>query len=139
MPRRACSFSIGRLVLSAGSASIPIDILKFRSLPDIFFGSPVFTCRSDRWRCRNKKGRREAGLFEINDRTGAFAGSVFARHRTTPAEAIIQAGLDGLLVVAESGADHSRRPGGERGVAEIVILVFSLRGPVRREHVFKTR
>src|SRR5207247_8633101 len=97
------------------------------------------TFRVERWRVRNKRGGREAGLCEINDRTGAFAGSVFARHRTTPAEAIIQAGLDGLLVVAESGADHSRRPGGERGVAEIVILVFSLRGPVRSEHVFKTR
>ena len=59
-------------------------------------------------------------------------------HRATPAEAVVQADLDGVLVVAEAGADDRRAgPRGKGGVAEVVILVFGLGGPVRREHVFE--
>src|SRR5258707_7373269 len=66
------------------------------------------------------------------------AGSVLRDHRaTTPVEAIVQAGLHGMLVVAEPGADEDSGSGRERGAAEIVILVFDLGGPVRREHVFE--
>src|SRR3984893_7353140 len=43
-----------------------------------------------------------------------------------------------MLVVPETGADAGRGPAGEGGAAEIVILVFGLGGPVRREHVFET-
>src|SRR4051812_28647532 len=42
-----------------------------------------------------------------------------------------------MLVVAETGADDIGRSGREGGVAEIVILVFGLGGPIRREHVFE--
>src|ERR1700726_4924376 len=67
-----------------------------------------------------------------------LSGSVTRGDRATPAEAIVDAGLDGVLVVTEAGADDRRRTTGESGAAEIVILVFGLGRPVRREHVFQT-
>src|ERR1700730_16904386 len=67
-----------------------------------------------------------------------LSGSVTRGDRATPAEAIVDAGLDGVLVVTEAGAENRRRTTGESGAAEIVILVFGLGRPVRREHVFQT-
>src|ERR1700730_15807204 len=64
-------------------------------------------------------------------------GSVPRDHRATPVEAIVDASLDGMLVVAEPGADNDGGAGRERGAAEVVILVFSLGGPARGEHVFE--
>ena len=42
-----------------------------------------------------------------------------------------------MLVVTESDADDRGGAGRESGVAEVVVLVFGLGGPVRREHVFE--
>src|SRR5258706_12251927 len=63
--------------------------------------------------------------------------SVLRGDRATPAETVVHANLDGMLVVPEARTDNRSRPGGEGGVAEIVILVFGLGRPVRREHVFE--
>src|ERR1700694_2738542 len=43
-----------------------------------------------------------------------------------------------MLVVAKPGTDEGSRACRERGVAEIVVLVFDFGGPARREHVFET-
>src|SRR6266446_536698 len=58
--------------------------------------------------------------------------------RATPPDAIVHADLDGMLVVPEMGANDRGRSAGESGIAEVVVLVFGLGGPVRREHVFET-
>src|SRR5688572_9676576 len=88
-----------------------------------------------------QKGRREAGLFSFRGETCASTcsvlASVFGDDRAAPAEAVVQADLDGVLVVAKPGADHVGRAGRDGGLAEVVILVFGLGGPVRREHVFQ--
>src|SRR5260370_18826894 len=42
-----------------------------------------------------------------------------------------------MLVVTESDADDGGGAGRECRVAEVVVLVFDLGGPVRREHVFE--
>src|SRR5438034_7510884 len=42
-----------------------------------------------------------------------------------------------MLVVAKPDADDWGGAGRECGVAEVVVLVFGLGGPVRREHVFE--
>src|SRR5258705_1244623 len=81
----------------------------------------------------NKKGRHEAGLS-----VAIQTWSIPRTDRTTPAEAIVHADLDGMLVVAEAGADDLGGSAGESGVAEVVVLVFGLGGPVRGEHVFET-
>src|ERR1700739_3223941 len=60
------------------------------------------------------------------------------RHRATPAEAIVHAQLEGMLVFPEPGANNLGGATGEGGVAEIVIHVFAFDGPVRRKHVFET-
>src|ERR1700677_2024653 len=94
--------------------------------------------RVPRTRLKNasqEKGRREAGLLVSN----AKLASVFRDHRAAPTEAVVDAGLDGVLVVAEPGADDLRGTAGEGSAAEIVILVFHFGGPVRREHVFEAR
>src|SRR6266851_8639866 len=64
--------------------------------------------------------------------------SVARRDRATPAEAVVDAGLDGVLVVLEPGTDDRGRSGGKGGAAEVVILVFGLGGPAGRKHVFET-
>src|SRR5579864_5640208 len=56
---------------------------------------------------------------------------------TAPAEAVVYAELDGVLVVTKPRADDGRRAGEKRGVAEIIVLVFAFDRPVRREHVFE--
>src|SRR6185437_914837 len=63
--------------------------------------------------------------------------SVARGDRTAPAEAVVQAGLDGVLVVAKAGADDFGRSAGEGGAAEIVILIFELGRPVLGQHVFE--
>src|SRR4029077_7052836 len=60
------------------------------------------------------------------------------RHGTAPAEAIIDAELDRMLVVPQTATEELGGSGGESGVAEIVVLVLAFDGPVRREHVFET-
>ncbi len=52
-------------------------------------------------------------------------------------EAVVDAGLDGVLVVAEVAERRQRARGHEVGVAEIVVLVLDLGRPVRGEHVFE--
>src|SRR5580704_229068 len=85
------------------------------------------------WRTANKKAGICAGLFHVSSEN---AVSVFSGDRPTPAEAIVHAHLDGVLVVAEARAGNRGRAG-EGGVAEIVVLVLGLGRPVRREHVFE--
>src|SRR5260370_14061345 len=65
------------------------------------------------------------------------SSSVPRGDRATPAEAVVHADLDGVLVLPKPGADDRGRPTGEGGIAEVVILVLGLGGPVRREHVFE--
>src|SRR6185437_13596614 len=81
------------------------------------------------------KGRLRAGLSHVS---WSDAVSIFGGDRPTPAEAVVHADLDGVLVVAEARAGNRGRAG-EGGVAEIVILVLGLGRPVRRKHVFKAR
>src|SRR6266481_708299 len=80
-----------------------------------------------------QKGRLHAGLFLAMQTL-----SIPRTHGATPAEAIVYADLDAMLVVPEVGAHDRGRSTGERRGAEVVVLVFGLGGPVRREHVFKT-
>src|ERR1700735_5392656 len=64
-------------------------------------------------------------------------GSIPGDRRVGPVEAVVDAGLDGVLGVGEPGADDVDRAGQEGRAAEIVVLVFELGGPARREHVFE--
>src|ERR1700690_1106892 len=64
-------------------------------------------------------------------------GSIPGEGRVAPVEAVVDAGLDGVLGVGEAGADNVDGTGQERRAAEIVVLVFELGGPARREHVFE--
>src|SRR6266702_7772704 len=80
------------------------------------------------------KGRREAGLCQI---MVALGRSVARGCRTAPAEAVVHTDLDGMLVLPATDADHVGRTGGDGRAAEVVILVFGLGRPVRREHVFE--
>src|ERR1700679_100227 len=72
----------------------------------------------------------------------AFSVSLFRREsipgdgRVGPVEAVVDAGLDGVVGVGEAGADDVAGAGQEGRAAEIVVLVFELGGPARREHVF---
>src|SRR3954471_1706092 len=90
-------------------------------------------CRGD----ENEKGRRGAGLSETF--ASSVRRSVLRNHRATaPIETIVDAGLDGVLVVVErtERREGSRRH--ERAVAEIVVLILELGRPARGEHVFQT-
>src|SRR6185312_7484405 len=69
----------------------------------------------------------------------AAHGSIFGGHRSAPAEAVVHADLDGVIVVAEARADDRGRSPCESRAAEIVVLVLGLGRPVRGEHVFKAR
>src|ERR1700735_80971 len=64
-------------------------------------------------------------------------GSIPGDRRVGPVEAVVDTGLDGVLGVGEPGADNVDGAGQEGRAAEIVILVFELGGPARREHIFK--
>src|ERR1700722_18217299 len=64
-------------------------------------------------------------------------GSIPGDRRVGPVEAVVDTGLDGVLGVREPGADNVDGAGQEGRAAEIVVLVFELGGPARREHVFK--
>src|SRR3954447_2128981 len=68
--------------------------------------------------------------------TAGSAASVSPDQRAAEIEAIIQAGLDGVLVDADGAEEHEGERGYEGAAAEIVILIFDLGGKVRREHVF---
>src|SRR6266446_7463084 len=82
-----------------------------------------------------KAGTRPAFFREF---VQVRSGSVPRDHRATPVEAIVDASLNRMLVVAEAGSnEHGRAAGQEGGAAEVVILVFNLGGPARREHVFE--
>ena len=74
----------------------------------------------------------------------AFAGHLIAERRSVArdnraaeVEAIVDAGLHGVLVIVEAAERHQRGRGQKAAVAEIVILVLGLGRPVRREHVFE--
>src|SRR6195256_2925180 len=83
-----------------------------------------------------KKGRHKAGLFR--ESVQVRSGSVPRDHRATPVEAIVDASLNRMLVVAEAGSKEDGGAGGNKGgAAEVVILVFNLGGPARGEHVFE--
>src|ERR1700722_20032254 len=64
-------------------------------------------------------------------------GSIPGEGRVAPVEAVVDAGLDGVLGVGEPGTDNVDGTGQEGRAAEIVVLVFELGGPARREHVFE--
>src|SRR3954468_12276190 len=64
--------------------------------------------------------------------------SVFGGDRAAPAEPVVHADLDGVLVVAERAAGDVGRAASREGRAvEVIVLVFSLGRPVRGEHVFE--
>src|SRR5665648_181293 len=69
----------------------------------------------------------------------AFSEDLF-RRGSIPGEsrvALVEAGLDGVLGVGEPGADNVDGTGQEGRAAEIVVLVFELGRPARREHIFE--
>src|SRR5262245_3591010 len=65
---------------------------------------------------------------------------VLRNHRagSTEVEAVVDTGLDGVLVVADAAEAHQLRRRDEAGIAEVVVLVLDLARPVRSEHVFET-
>src|SRR4051812_2206906 len=73
--------------------------------------------------CKKKAGARPAF------RSFRAMRSIFGDYRAAPAEAIVQAGLDGVLVVAEAPAGDVGRARGEGRIAEVVILVLHLGRP----------
>src|ERR1700679_22762 len=64
-------------------------------------------------------------------------GSIAGDGRVGPVEAVVDAGLNGVLGVGEPGTDNVDGTGQEGRAAEIVVLVFELGGPARREHIFE--
>src|ERR1700688_4971879 len=87
---------------------------------------------------KNKKGRREPAFPSVPIRLGSdFLGSVLRNHRATPVEAIVQADLEGMLVVAGAAESWERERRQEVGLAEVVVLIFGLGRPVLGEHVFE--
>src|SRR6516165_11696507 len=66
-----------------------------------------------------------------------FGASVSRLDGSAQTEAIVHAELHGVIVGAVAGAYDRRRAAGKGRIAEIVILVFGLGRPVRREHVFE--
>src|SRR6266436_1516788 len=98
--------------------------------------SGTFAANAQNLRIGRKKGRHKAGLFR--ESVQVRSGSIPRDHRATPVEAIVDASLNRMLVVAEAGSNEDRRAAGhEGGAAEVVILVFNLGGPAGREHVFE--
>ena len=80
-----------------------------------------------------QKGRREAGLSRVSIQSRSIPGD----YRATPVEAIVDAGLHSMLVVAVAAESRERGRRHEGGLAEVVVLIFDLGGPTRREHVFE--
>src|SRR5260370_2880917 len=80
---------------------------------------------------------KRAGARPALPTVGIRFGSVLRNHRATPVEAIVDAGLYGMLVV--TGAAESREDGRrhEVGLAEVIVLILNLGRPVLREHVFQ--
>src|SRR5882762_1933606 len=92
-------------------------------------------CAKFAHRAQKRAGTRPAFFRES---VQVRSGSVPRDHRATPVEAIVDASLNRMLVVAEAGSNEDGGAGGNKGgAAEVVILVFNLGGPARREHVFE--
>src|SRR5712691_1646722 len=92
-------------------------------------------CAKFAHRSQKKAGTRPAFFRES---VQVRSGSVPRDHRATPVEAIVDASLNRMLVIAEAGSNEDGRAAGqEGGAAEVVILVFNLGGPAGREHVFE--
>src|SRR5690349_12678057 len=68
--------------------------------------------------------------------SGCFFANSVASYRTGPVDAVINAGLEDMVVGGEAAGRNQRSGRAEIGVAEIIILIFGLGRPVRREHVF---
>src|SRR3954463_12941327 len=66
--------------------------------------------------------------------------SVTRSRRGAPIEPVVQAGLDGVLVIAEADGGNNTSGAGEESVpgAEVGVLVFNLARPVLSEHIFET-
>src|ERR1700722_5061144 len=95
-------------------------------------GKKYFCAKTNRLAPKKKtKGRREAGLAFCS---GANA-LVLRGSRAAPTEAVVQAGLDRVLVVVESGPHDLGGTAGKGAAAEIIILVFHFGGPVLGEHI----
>src|SRR3984893_10827893 len=84
-------------------------------------------------RAENKK----AGIKPAFPRIFVRNGSIRRSDRAAPVEAVVDSGLDGVLVAVEAGADDGGGTARERGAAEIVVHVLDLGGPVLREHVLE--
>src|SRR6266567_3431376 len=99
------------------------------------FGSPACAKgkRRNWWNARRVEVR-----IELPGSRRAKCPSVFADDGTAPAEAVVDAEFDRVLVVLETGTHDGRRPSREGCRSEIVILILGLGRPVRREHVFET-
>src|SRR5260370_22337719 len=121
----------------AGAEHFAAALLFFA--PDSVFGEALSLGRLERRSRRGPAyGSKKAGMKPAFFPYRSKSSSVPRGDRATPAEAVVHADLDGMLVVPEPGADDWSGAAGEGGAAEVVILVFGLGGPVRREHVFET-
>src|SRR5207344_1936533 len=77
-----------------------------------------------------------AGLFPQSETRKRLL--VLRNHRTAEVEAVVDTGLERVLVGAEAAERRQRRRGHELAVAEVVVLVLDLARPVLGEHVFET-
>src|ERR1039457_2488397 len=86
---------------------------------------------------RAAKTKRPAQAPAFYEKGAIRRGSILRNHRATPVEAIVQAGLHSMLVVA--GAAETRQDGWRHkiGLAEVIILILDLGRPVLGEHVFQ--
>src|SRR5579872_1087389 len=94
---------------------------------------------------------RTGGLWPFTARKSKKAGArpafslpcdrrslVLRDHRTSPVEAVVDAGLHDMVVGAEAAERSQRSWRREAGIAEVVVLVLDLARPVLGEHVFET-
>src|SRR6266481_8961680 len=86
-----------------------------------------------------KQKSRQAGipLAGFSDESSIRRGSIRRDQRAVPVEAIIQAGLHSMLLVAEGAERDKRDRGGEPAAVEVIKLVLDLGRPVLGEHVFQ--
>src|SRR5260370_39626915 len=81
-------------------------------------------CAKFAHRSQKKAGTRPA----FSERVQVRSGSIPRDHRTTPVEAIIDASLNRMLVVAEAGShEHGRAAGPESRASEDVIRAIHAR------------
>src|ERR1700688_3885462 len=126
-PQHAC------LCPPTGCITIADCEVKFRALQKLFLSTVMGRPAAAAARSQNGKAGASRPFSVAIEATLSVAGG----DRATPAEAVVHADLDGVLVVPEAGADDRRGATGEGGAAEIVVLVFGLGGPVRCKHVFE--